>query len=714
MDPDTMDLIYFTTSFLIGIGAIIMALNIIKFHGVIQILKNIDQLQYNSLRPILLFHHALIVSFFAGYIAVLIAINSTQMSIGNFFVSIIFFSGAVFVLLGIVLQKRMIKSIEAIYKEALIANKNLSLNQQELSRTNLSLKQEIKKTKDTEATLQRSYDTQKIVNQILRKSLTGASIPEVVDHCLDLVLSLPWLSFDAQGCIYLVEEKSDVLVLKTHRGFSDELQKECKRIPFGKCLCGLAALKQEPVFSSHIDARHDILLPGTPDHGHYCIPILSKGSTIGIINIYVKPGHIRKEREENFLKAVANTMAIILMQHYAEEQKNEMATRLQHSQKMESIGTLAGGIAHDFNNILSGIFGYAQLAEKNIGNRDKVRNHLHQIDKGAHRASDLIQQILAFSRKSGSKKTPIRLNLIVKEAISFLRSSMPATISIHESIDSKAYIKADATGIHQIMMNLCTNAFHAMKQTGGKLSVSLSEVTINTPHDVSNLNITPGPYLELKISDTGHGIPQEIQNKIFEPYFTTKKVKEGTGLGLAVVLGIVQAHKGRIKLESHAGKGSTFHIYFPQFVERRTSKEDSGEKEIEIQGGTEKILMVDDEKSILMSTSALLKDYGYAVDSFSDSTAAFEAFKTAPDTFDLIITDMTMPAMTGEELSLKIFDLKKEVPIILCTGYSDNISKNKALKLGIKKYLQKPIDNRQLLVLIRKIFDENNAISPEN
>jgi len=270
-------------------GAVIMAFNIKKFQEVMLILKNISQLQYSALRSLLLFHHLLIISFFIGYLIVLYAVNSTEITIGNLFVSVIFFSGAVFVLLGIILEKRMIASIEATYQDTLAINKTLSINEKELTQTNLSLKKEIAEHKITGTSLQRSYDTQTILNELLKKSLTDSTALDVVNHCLDLVLSLQWLSFDSQGCIYLVESNPNVLVMKAHRGFSDELQKECNTIPFGKCLCGLAAINKETVFASNIDDRHDILLPGTLDHGHYCIPILAKDSTIGLINIYVKP-----------------------------------------------------------------------------------------------------------------------------------------------------------------------------------------------------------------------------------------------------------------------------------------------------------------------------------------------------------------------------------------------------------------------------------------
>jgi|GEM_PF-3027705 len=701
-----MELASFITNFLIFTGAVIMALNIKKFKDITDLLNRTETTQYDTLKPALLFHHFLIISFFLGYIIVLIALNSTEMSVGNLFVSLIFVSGAVFVLLSIFLQKKMIRSMEKAYWDEIAANKKLSNNEKTLTETNVSLTQEIERHQITEADLKRSHDTQTVVNQILKESLTDTSIMEVVNHSLDLLLSLPWLAFEYQGSIHLVDDVPDVLVLKAQRGFSKELEEKCRFIPFGTCLCGLAAANQETVYASNIDERHEILFHGIQDHGHYCVPILAKGATIGIINIYLKPGHERNEWEEGFLKAVANTLAIILIQHSGEQQKKEIEQRLQRTQKMESIGTLAGGIAHDFNNILSGIFGYTQLAERNLDDPEKVRDKLAQIHKGAKRASDLVQQILTFSRKTKYKKLPVKLYPLVQEATRFLRSSIPASINITEDISSMGYVMAEPTKIHQIVMNLCTNAAHAMKEGGGDLSVSLSDVEVDGG-ETPDPSLRPGCYVKLEIRDTGTGMTREIMDKIFEPYFTTKTIKDGTGLGLSVVLGIVQEHKGYIKTSSKPGQGTVFQLYFPRiFIEN--DAEMPLKKSMEIRGGTERILIVDDEQSILFSISELLKEYGYAVTTFLSAKRALDSFKKDPAQFDLVITDMTMPEMTGEEFSLSIMAIRPELPIVLCTGHSDNISKNKALRIGIKKYFQKPVDGNDILIFIRKIFDENN------
>lgn len=366
---------------------------------------------------------------------------------------------------------------------------------------------------------------------------------------------------------------------------------------------------------------------------------------------------------------------------------------------------MAGGIAHDFNNILSGIFGYAQLTAMNLDKPDKAKEHIEQINKGAKRATDLIQQILTFSRQTEHEKRPVKFYLIVKEALKFLRSSIPSNISIIEDISANTKVKADPTQLHQIVMNLCTNAYHAMKDIGGTLSVSLTEMTIQKENLNLNPGIKPGKYLKLEISDTGFGMTPGIQNKIFEPYFTTKKVSEGTGLGLSVVLGIVQEHKGYIKVFSKVNEGTTFHVYLPEYKDNIISDFDI-EENLNIKGGSETIMIVDDDKSILSSTSEMLEDYGYHTSCFLDVSAAFKEFKKNPHAFDLLITDMTMPNMTGDQFSKKVLGIRNDIPIILCSGYSDKMSEKKALVLGIKKYLQKPIESGIFLISIRKILDD--------
>ena len=378
--------------------------------------------------------------------------------------------------------------------------------------------------------------------------------------------------------------------------------------------------------------------------------------------------------------------------------------QLHQAQKMEAIGRLAGGIAHDFNNLLSGIFGFSQLAKSHIHNPVRAVKDIDQIIKGAQKATDLVQQILTFSRKTEHIKKLFQLSREVKDAVRLIRSTIPSNIEIKEDIASPAIVLADPTQVHQIVMNLCTNAYHSMGEKGGVLSISLKETEICNQDSVPDQGILPGRYIKLEVSDTGSGMNSQVLGQIFEPYFTTKKVGEGTGLGLAVVLGVVREHKGYVTASSEPGKGSVFGVYFPM-VENQTI-DCLPEKQIPaLQGGTENIMVVDDEESIYTSTCELLEDFGYTVSTFSDAAHGFEAFQKDPDFFDLIITDLTMPLMSGYELAAKVLNIRKKVPIILCSGYSETMTESKAQALGIRKYLLKPVDSQTLLHLIRELLD---------
>jgi signal transduction histidine kinase/CheY-like chemotaxis protein len=630
-------------------------------------------------------------------------------------ISILSFSATFLIVLFLVLIKASRNRLIREDAEASLQKAHAALEQtvaqrtSDLKKSNQALRQQITARKDTETSLQRSHDTQTILNKLLRESMKEKTDPDdVIDLCLELVLSLPWLSFESMGCIYVADEASDELIMKSQKGFSKQLQESCARVPFGKCLCGRAAASRQIIFANHIDKSHEITLDNMHDHGHYCIPILAKGELLGVMNIYLKTGHIRNELEENFLTAVANTLAFILMQRKGEQQKKQIELRLHQSQKMEAIGTLAGGIAHDFNNILSGIFGYAQLALMNIDHPEKARMNIDQINLGAKRATDLIQQILTFSRQADHQKNPVKPHLIVKEALQFLRSSIPTSIEIKKNIVSRSRVVANPTQIHQIVINLCTNAYHAMQETGGTLTVNLDDIDIRHQNQIPELAIPPGSYIRLEVKDTGHGMSGEIVRKIFEPYFTTKPVSEGTGLGLAVVLGIVQEHDGFIHADSTPGKGSIFTIFLPIFDSTGNAVPDASQK-LPIPRGSERILLIDDEQSILASTAELLTDYGYQVVAFREAEAALNEFTTHPGDYDVILTDVTMPYMTGDELAVRCMAVRSDIPVILCTGYSSKISKERARDIGIRKYLQKPIEAYKLLTAVRKVLDEGDA-----
>jgi PAS domain S-box-containing protein len=388
----------------------------------------------------------------------------------------------------------------------------------------------------------------------------------------------------------------------------------------------------------------------------------------------------------------------------AEEEKNKFKEQLRQTQKMESIGTMAGGIAHDFNNILSAIMGYLELAKMQIEPGDPVNNDLEEVFKASLRAKDLVQQILTFSRRTKVEKKPIKLNLMIKEGIKLLRASIPTTIEIQQQIPSQCpNVIADPTQIHQIVMNLCTNAYHAMRDSGGIIKVSLEEVAISPDDSLMEHSLRPGPYLLLKISDTGKGIPAEVLPKIFEPYFTTKEVNEGTGLGLSVVHGIVKSHHGHISAQSEVGKGTTFNIYLPaEGAEENVTYQDIDNV---LTGGGERLIFVDDEMSLVKISSKLLRNMGYEVSAFTNSPDALQAFREEPDSYDLIITDMTMPVMTGARLAQEAKQIRPDIPIILCSGFTEGLDEKTAGEMGICAYLTKPVLQNDLANTIRKALE---------
>jgi len=382
-----------------------------------------------------------------------------------------------------------------------------------------------------------------------------------------------------------------------------------------------------------------------------------------------------------------------------EKEKKKLEARLRQAQKMEAIGTLAGGIAHDFNNILFPILGYSEMLMNDAPDNSDLKRDLSMIFNGTKRARDLVKQILAFSRQREYDLKPIKVHLVVKEALKLIRSSIPATIDIMQNIIDCELVMADYTQIHQVAMNLLTNAYHAMEKKGGKLKVTLKEVDLRAD-DLKGM--PPGTYVRLTISDTGIGMDQSTIDRIFDPYFTTKKEGKGTGLGLAVVHGIIKSHGGHISVYSELGKGSEFHVYLPVIKAQQETKQ------IEIQPikkSNERILVVDDEKMVVEIQQKMLKRLGYDVTSCTSSVEALKAFQANPDNFDLIITDMTMPDMTGDQLAQKIMEIRTDIPIILCSGFSEKMSNEKAKSLGIKEFLMKPVLIKDLSITIRRTLD---------
>ena len=385
------------------------------------------------------------------------------------------------------------------------------------------------------------------------------------------------------------------------------------------------------------------------------------------------------------------------------EQK-KMEIRIQQAQKMESIGTLAGGIAHDFNNILWGIMGFIEMSLIEVQEGSILEENLNQALSAGNRAKELVQQILSFSRMSEQEKQLIDIQIIAKEAIKLLRASIPTSIEMKQNIaKTKTTVFADPTQIHQVIMNLCTNAAHAIEKSEGVMEIILEPVDIATPQVLTNGEIAEGPYIKLSVSDTGIGMDPVTLNKIFDPYYTTKSQGTGTGLGLAVVHGIVSAHGGGINVHSEPGKGSIFEVYIPRID---TGIVAASEKTMPLSKGNEKILFVDDEEGLVNLVTRMLGHLGYEVVATKSSNEALDLFRKQPDQFDLVISDLTMPFMTGDKLAQEMMKIRPDIPVILCSGYSKKLSEEQAREIGIRRILMKPIVLKDLSKIVRQVLDE--------
>ena len=387
------------------------------------------------------------------------------------------------------------------------------------------------------------------------------------------------------------------------------------------------------------------------------------------------------------------------------EERRQAEAQLRQAQKMEALGTLAGGIAHDFNNILAAMIGFSEMARDKTPEGLPARRHMERVFAAGIRGRDLVRQILTFSRQAEQEKLPLKLAHVVRETLKLLRASLPSTVGIHTNLRSNlGFVLADPIQMQQIVMNLCTNATHAMRRMGGRISIDLTLFSFSAAEDAPESTMNPGSYARLSVRDTGEGMSPEVLDHIFDPFFTTKAAGEGTGLGLSVVHGIVASHGGTIAVSSEPGRGSTFTVYLPKFLEDHAR--DSGDRDSPVPRGHERILFIDDEADLAAMGDEMLTDLGYRVTARTGAREALALFRLDPSRFDLVITDQTMPEMTGQELVSEILALRADTPVIMCTGYSPLVDADIAKTAGVRAFALKPLTKAEIAATIRQVLDE--------
>ncbi len=446
--------------------------------------------------------------------------------------------------------------------------------------------------------------------------------------------------------------------------------------------------------------------------GYVGTPIKDKNNKpIGVLCAVSRHSLRLPKRAHDVMYILAARASAEIVRRRVEEEKGRIEVQMRQAQKMEAIGTLAGGIAHDFNNILGIILGYAEITLLSTPPATSVHNNLQQVVKASRRAKDLVKQILTFSRQGEQERKPLPVNPIVKETLKLLRAVLPTSIEIRQSIEEPErgafVVMADSTQIHQVLMNLCTNASYAMREKGGILEVRLCEVDFSRFDIARPADLNPGSYVRLSVGDTGPGMEQAVLERIFDPYFTTKGPGEGTGLGLAVVHGVVRSHGGAITACSQPGKGTEFHVYLPRMESKAAAEETES---LPLPGGGETILFVDDEMMLAYVGTKILKSLGYEVVTRMGSIEALDVFRAQPHKFDLVITDMTMPEMSGLELAEEFLRIRPGMPIILCTGFSAVATPEKVKAAGIRGLLMKPLTMNEVAKKVREVLDEGRQM----
>jgi PAS domain S-box-containing protein len=589
--------------------------------------------------------------------------------------------------------------------------------------------------KHAEDALRRSVERLNILSETASHLLMSERPQEVVEAlCRKVMEHLDCHAFFN----YLVDQERDCLRLNAYAGITDETAREIHFLDYGAAVCGCAARDGCRIVAENIPATPDVrtdLVRSLGIKAYACHPLLVRGRAVGTLSFGTRSRLTFTKDELALMKTVADQVATAMeridLLHRTEQRADELEERVQErteelevayrklvketeekeqveqqlrqAQKLEALGVLTGGIAHDFNNILAAIIGFGELIRDHIPKDDRERRHIERVLQAGMRGRELVRQMLTFSRQTEQEKKPLRLSSIVKESVKLLRASIPATISINTTVISESgAIMGDPVQIQQVLMNLATNAAHAMMEKGGALDIDLTDFSLTRSNGDSR-DIPAGSYMKLVVRDSGSGIAAEIKDRIFDPFFTTKKIGEGTGLGLSVVMGIVKQCQGYITVESELKKGSTFTIYFPKVEEEPKVEEgDYGD----IPTGQESILFVDDEEALAEIGEDILAELGYKVTCRTNSREALALFSLDPTRFDLVITDMTMPELTGIDLAREMMRIRPDIPVILTTGFSHLINGESALAEGIRGYAMKPLTKKEIAKTVRNVLDE--------